>query len=47
VKMLTFTSLEFWNTKTKMTTKTISKGSKRIHALDDLVDEMGSEEALG
>jgi hypothetical protein len=47
VKMLTFTSLGFWNTKTKMTTRTISKGSNRIHALDDRVDEITSEEALG
>lgn len=47
VKMLTFTSLGFWNTKTKITTKTISRGSNRIHALDDRVDEITSEEALG
>jgi hypothetical protein len=47
VKMLTFTSLGFWNTKTKMTIRTISKGSNRIHALDDRVDEIASADALG
>jgi hypothetical protein len=46
VKILTFTSLGFWNTKTKMTAKTISTGSTRIHARDDRVDEITSGEAL-
>jgi len=44
--MLTFILLGFWNTKTKMTTKTISKGKSRIHALDERVDEITSEESL-
>jgi len=40
---LTLTSLGFWKTNTKMTTKTTRTGSNLIHALDVFVDAITSE----
>jgi len=45
VKRLTLTSLGFWKTNTKMTTKTTRTGSNLIHALDVFVDAITSEVA--